>query len=143
MELQMYEVLDLFKAAPTRQAKVEVLRANNSMVLRDVLYLTFHPSVQFFTTEYPKYYRPDRDAPPGMGWSHLGMEMRRMYLFFKDHPRSFHLSLQKREELLTQMLESFEPREAEVVIGMFKKNLPAVDLTKDIVQSAFPDLLTP
>lgn len=140
MQLGMYEILDDFKKATTRQAKIEVLRRNDCKMLQEVLYLTFTPHIQFFTTEYPSGYKPDLDAPKGMGHSHLGMEMRKMYLFIKDHPASRNLTTAKRNELLRLLLESLEPREAEIVLCIFKKNLPAVDLNLSLVREAFPHL---
>ena len=140
MNTQIYEILDQFKAATTRQAKIYVLRSNDSKTLRDVLSLAYSPYIQFYTTFLPKMYQPDTDSRPGMGWSHLGVEIRKMYLFVKDHPASSKLSFEKKEELLTQMLESLEPREADVVITIFRKEL-ASDLTKDLVDEAFPHLL--
>lgn len=141
MHLAIYEILDEFKAAPTRSDKIRVLRENDSKALRYVLYLTFHPSIQFYTTEFPHYYKPNTDSQQGFSWSHLGIEMRRIPAFIKDHPTSIPLTAQKKEELLTQLLEALEPREAEIVIAMFRKQLPAVDLTQDLVNEAFPNFL--
>lgn len=142
MNLNLYEIIDKFNAAPTRLEKIHVLRNNDSKMLREALALTFASHIKFFTTFLPEKYVPDRDNPPeGMGWSHLGVEMRRMYLFVKDHPASKHLSEEKKTELLQNMLESLEPREAEMVIKMFRKEL-CQDLTADIVKEAFPGLLT-
>lgn len=140
MQLQIYEILDDFKKATTREAKINVLRKNDCVMLQEVLYCTFTPHIQFYTIDYPPGYKADLDAPPGMGHSHLGVEMRKMYLFMKGHPASKDLSIEKRNELLCRLLESLEPREAEIVISMFRKNLPAVDLNADLVREAFPKL---
>lgn len=142
MELSIYEILDKFKESSTRKSKVELLRRfGTSKTLRDVLYLTFSTHIQFYRTDAPPKYRPDTDSRPGMGWSNLGVELRKMYLFIKDHPSSRHLTNEKRDDLLRQLLESLEPREAEVVIGILRKNLPAVDLTAEIVLEAFGAVL--
>lgn len=136
MQLNLYEVFDQVRNASTREAKVNVLRSNVSSVLLDALYLTYAPHIHFFTVSFPRQYRPDRDAPAGMGWSHLGMELRRMYLFINDHPSSKHLSRDKKEELLVQLLESLEPREAEVVISIFQKHIVGVPI--ELAKEAFP-----
>ena len=47
----------------------------------------------------------------------------------------------KRTELLTQILESIEPREAEVILGIFQKDLGVKGLDYKFVKEAFPDLI--
>ena len=49
--------------------------------------------------------------------------------------------LQKRNELLLQILESLEPRDAEVIIGIFQKDQGVKGLDYKFVKEAFPNLL--
>jgi hypothetical protein len=51
------------------------------------------------------------------------------------------LTEKRRNELLIQILESIEPREAEVVLGIFQKDLHVKGLTYKFVKEAFPNLL--
>jgi hypothetical protein len=139
MQLSLYEIFDLVKNASTENAKINVLRTNVSQILKDAVYLAYAPDIHFFTISAPRQYRPDRDAPIGMGWSHLGIEMRKMYLFINDHPASKHLSRDKREELLVRLLESLEPKEAEVVLAIFQKTIPNVPV--ELAKAAFPGLV--
>jgi len=47
----------------------------------------------------------------------------------------------KRKQLLLQLIESLEPREAEVVIGILSKDLGVKGLNYKFVKEAFPQLL--
>jgi hypothetical protein len=64
-----------------------------------------------------------------------------MYLFQKGHPESANVTTERRKQLLLQFLEALEPREAEVIIGIFKKDQGVKGLTYNFVKDAFPDLL--
>jgi hypothetical protein len=62
-------------------------------------------------------------------------------LFRKGDPSAEKLSNQKRKQLLLQLIESLEPREAEVVIGILSKDLGVKGLTYKFIKEAFPKLL--
>ena len=65
----------------------------------------------------------------------------RLYLFQAGNPSAESIDERRRTELLIQLLESLEPREAEVVMGIFKKDQGVEGLTYDFVKEAFPDLI--
>ena len=81
------------------------------------------------------------DTKPGISICQLGTEMRRLYLFQKGNATAENLSARKQNELLIQLLESLEPREAEVVMGIFKKDQGVKGLTYNFVKEAFPQML--
>jgi hypothetical protein len=62
-------------------------------------------------------------------------------MFQKGNPTAEGLTPRKRNELLLQLLESLEPREAEVVMGIFKKDQGVPGLSYDFVKEAFPNML--
>ena len=62
-------------------------------------------------------------------------------MFQKGHPTAESLTPRKSEELLIQLLESIEPREAEVVMGIFRKDQGVKGLDYKFVKEAFPNLL--
>lgn len=136
----LYEVFDEFQKAPNRDAKIEVLRNNKSYALECVLRGTFHPDIKYVFDKLPKF--NDSLSPPGMGYTGIHQELDRAYLFEVNNPRvSANLTLEKKEHLLIQMLESMEQREAEIYAGMLMKKLPVKGLTYKLVQEAFPGLL--
>jgi len=77
----------------------------------------------------------------GVSYAKLHTHLRKMYLFQKGHPESDKLTDQRRKQLLLQFLEALEPREAEIIIGIFKKDQGVKGLTYKFVKDAFADLL--
>jgi hypothetical protein len=82
-----------------------------------------------------------KNVPPGMGYTQLSTEIRRLYMFQKGHTTAENLSERKRKELLLEFLENLEPREAEVVMGIFQKDQHVKGLDYKFVKEAFPNML--
>lgn len=140
MNKNIYEVFEEFEKAPTKAEKIAVLQNNNSAVLYAVVQMAFHPNIEFLIEKVP-YYNPD-DAPPGMGYSNLSTELDRIYLFVKDHPRMPQgLTQERREQILVQMLEALEAKEATVLMNMILKNLKVKGLTEKLVKEVWPGIL--
>lgn len=140
MKKNLYEIFEEFEAAPTKADKLAVLRNNNRHDLFAVLQMTYHPNIQFMIEKAPTY-KAD-DAPVGMGYSSIHQELSRIYLLVKDHPRaSPDLTQQRREQILVQMLESLEAKEAEVLLGMVMKKLKVKGLTPSIVKEVYPGII--
>lgn len=137
----IYEVFDEFEAAPSRKDKVAVLQRNSTYALKSLLKGTFDPNVQF-TVEKVPYYGPS-DSPPGLGYTSIHQEIGRAYLFEANNPKvDPNLSPKRKEQLLIQMLESLEKREAEVFMNMLLKKQKVKGLTANIVKEAFPGLIS-
>jgi hypothetical protein len=135
----IYEVLDEFRTAKTKQDRIGVLRKNDNWALRNVLQAVFHPNVKF-NVKVPEYKK--EHVPPGMSYDHMTSALQRAYLFQEGNPRTPPALTDKRkEELLIQILESLEPKEAEVFANMLKKDLKTPYLTEALVNEAFDGLL--
>lgn len=140
MMKNLYEVFDEFEKAPTKQDKINVLRSNSSYALREVLRGTYNPNIEFTITNVP-YYKPS-DAPPGLGYSSIHQELSRAYIFEKNNPKvSSNLSDKRKEQILIQILECLEEREAQIYMNMLLKKQRVKGLTSNMVKEAFPDLL--
>lgn len=138
----IYEVFDEFEEAKNKKERMLVIEKNLSKTLVQVLELAFHPNHQWMVTEMPDDYRIDvGNKLPGLASCNLSTEIRKMYLFQKGDSSSENLSQQKRKQLLLQLLESIEPREAEVVMGILKKDLGVKGLDYKFVKEAFPNLI--
>ena len=137
----VYEIFDDFKNAKTKAERIEVLRKNQNYALMSVLQGAFSPNVEFCIKKIPEY--KSEDVPPGMSYNHINDALRRVYLFVKDHPECPPaLTDKRRVELLIQLLESLEPKEAEVYANMIKKDLKVPYLTPALVSEAFEGLLS-
>lgn len=137
MRKQIYEIMDDLRNNPNKK---QILYQNNSQLLQTVLECVFNPDIKFFTQEYPKLYTPS-NSPPEMGHSSLETEIRRLYIFIEGHPGANGLTQKKKEELLLTYLEGLEPREAEVILDIFRKDLRVPGLNREIVKSVFPNLM--
>ena|SRR5665213_118909 len=135
----IWEVFKEFQDAPTNQ-KINVLRKNNTPTLRNVLQGAFHPGVQYVIKELPEYKRSD--APAGLGYTSIELEMGRMYIFTEGSKRvDPNLKLARKKVILAQIMEALEPNEADVFGRMILKDLKVPGLTYEVVEEAFPDLL--
>lgn len=136
----IYEVFDDFKNVKTKQERLDVLRRNDTYALRNVLIGAFDPNVKFTIKQVPEYKKID--MPPGMSYSHMTEALSKIYLFVEGNARRPAGLTEKREkELLIQILESLEEKEAEVFVSMLKKDLKVPYLTPSLVNEAFVDLL--
>jgi hypothetical protein len=136
----VYEVFDAFKAAKTKQERLDILQKNKNFAVMSVLQGAFSPDVKFSIKKIPEY--KSEDVPPGMSYNHINDALSRTYLFVEGHPRCPPaLTDSRKNELLIQILESLEPKEAEVFVSMIKKDLKISYLTPALINEAFPGLL--
>jgi hypothetical protein len=136
----MYEIFDEFEEAKSKKEKMDVIQKNLSQTLVKVLEYTFHPNYHWKVKELPEEYKIP-DTLPGISFGQLSTELRRIYLFQEGHPSAEALSDRKRKEILLQFLEGLEPREAEVVMGIMRKDLGVKGLTYKFVKECFPRML--
>ena len=137
----IYEVFDDFKAAKSKKDRIDVLRRNDTWALRQVLIGTFYKGVEFAINDIPEWKR-DLNMPAGMGYNNMTQVLDKIYLFMKNNPRTpAGLTDKRRTELLLQLLESLEPKEADVFIGILKKDQKVPYLTEALVNEAFEGLL--
>lgn len=137
----IYEIFDEYEKAETIDDKINVLRSNESYALRNVLQGTFDRNIKFSIKTIPNY--KISDAPPGLGYTSIHVELGRIYIFEENNPKvSPNLSLERKNQILIQILESLEAREAEVFANMLLKKQNVKGLTYAIVKQAFPDLIT-
>jgi len=135
----IYEIFDEFEKASNKEERINVLRQNRNYALRSVLKGTYDKNVVFSIDKVPLY-KPS-DAPPGLGYTSINMELGRAYLFEANNPRvSPNLTKERKEQILIQILEALEKREAEVFMNMILKKQKVKGLNAEIVKEAFPDL---
>jgi len=136
----IYEIFDEFEVATTKQQRMDVIGKNLSQVLVDVLKMGFHPEPKWYINEIPEGYVV-KDVPAGMSYASLSTEMRKLYMFQKGNETADKLTDRKREQLLVELLQNLEPREAEVVMGIFRKDFGVKGLNYKFVKEAFPAML--
>lgn len=137
----IYEIFDEFELAKTKPARMDIIGKNLSATLTKVLELTFHPQYQWKVKELPENYKIPSDMLPGITYENLNTQLRRLYMFLEGDDTAEKLTDKRRNELLLQILESIEPREAEIILGIFQKDQGVKGLTYSFVKEAFPDML--
>lgn len=137
----LYEVFDEFESATNKEGRNKVIGDNLSKTLVQVLELTFHPKYEWLIKDIPENYSPSQDTKNGLSRCQLSTEIRKLYMFQKGHPTAEALTPKRRNELLIILLESLEPREAEVVMGIFRKDQGVKGLTYKFVKESFPSML--
>lgn len=140
MQKNIYEILAEFASARYKDKRQEILRKYASPHFLKVLKYTFDPTIEFYIKEFPENY-VEPDTFPGLRYAGIESEIRRAYLFIKGDPTADKLSPQKMNQLLVQLLESFEYEEAKVFVNMMKKDLQIPHLTANLVKETFPNLI--
>jgi hypothetical protein len=135
----VYEIFDEFDRADGKKEKIQVLQNNMNNVLAGVLQLAFNPNIDWYIKELPDNYSP-KEIPGGMSYARLSTELRKLYLFQKGNPTADKLTEKKREQLLVEYLDNLEPREAEVIMGIFNKDLGVKGLNAKFIKENFPQL---
>ena len=137
----IYEIWDEFELAESKKERMAIIEKNLSKTLVEVLELTFHPKYEWLIKEVPENYTPTWDNKNGFSYCQLSTEIRKLYMFQKGNPTAEALTPKRQNELLILLLESLEPREAEVVMGIFKKDQGVPGLTYKFVKEAFNQML--
>lgn len=137
----LYEVFDEFEQAKDKKSRMSVIGNNLSQTLVDVLKMTFHPDFQWKINELPDEYRIPNDVLPGLTFDSLQHQLRRLYMFRVGDETAEKLNEKKQKELLFQMLNALEPREAEIIMGIFRKDQCVKGLDYKFVKEAFPQML--
>lgn len=140
MNKAIYEIFEEVENAGSKEERLFILRKNANWALRSTLKGAFDPNVKFVFDKMPDY-TPSLD-PPGLSHTSLHQELMRAYLFEVGNPQvSPTLTHQRKTEILIQMLETLEAKEAKVLEGILTKKLKVKGLNYALVKEAFPDLL--
>ena len=139
----MSAILELAASKTKKADKVKVLQENNHTALRIMVALALNPYVEWDLPEGEILFKPnpieiDQESV-------LYNEMRKFYLYLKPNHvyREYNgrLTQEKKKQLLIQLLEQVDKRDAAMILAATQKKLH-VKLGKDVIEEAFPGLLT-
>lgn len=141
MTKNIHEVFEELEAAPHKEAAKAILLYNMTPGLRGVLRANFHPGIKFVLNEIPKY--RESDAPIGLGQTSIHREINRVYLFEENNPRiDPNLTLERKKQILIQILEGLEAKEAKIFGDMLMKRIKVKHLSKKLIEDVFPDMFS-
>ena len=137
----IHEVFEELEAAPHKDAAKAILYYNMTPGLRGVLRANFHPKIKFVIDELPSY--RENDAPIGLGDTSIHKEINRIYIFEQNNPRvDTNLTLERKKQILSQILETLEAKEARVFADMMMKRIKVKHLDKEMIEEVFPEMFT-
>jgi len=139
MTKTFYEIFKEVHNAKKKKEKIAILHHYSSASMKTILGYTYNPNIKWLLPEGDPPYKP---LPKGADQeSALASELRRIYLFVEgDSDAQKNLKPHRREQIFIDMLESIDPRDAKVLLGMKDGKLPFNGLTRKLVAEAFPNL---
>lgn len=141
MTKNIHEVFEELEAAPHKDAAKAILLYNMTPGLRGVLRANFHPGIKFVIDEIPPY--RENDAPIGLGDTSIHKEVNRVYIFEQNNPRvDPNLTLERKKQILVQILEALEAKEAKIYGDMLLKRIKVKHLSKKLIEEVFPDMFS-
>lgn len=132
----LHEILTKVNNAKDKSKKIDVLRENDSVPLRQILKGAFDPKIKWDLPEGTPPYKVN-DAPAGTEHTTLHTESRRLWHFVEGADKK--LSKSKKEIMFIQMLEGLHADDAKLLIAVKEKELNKMykGLTDAVVKDAF------
>jgi len=134
-KLALSEIVDEVSKKKTKTEKIDWLKQNDSLQLRQILRLTYDQSIEFLIPN---------TAPPWKKNEYLDVESmlyreaRRLRIFFKGGGYD-DLNQIKRESLFISLLEDIDNNDADLLVKMIAQK-PFKGLTEKTLKEAFPDI---
>ena len=132
----LHEILIKVNNAKDKPKKIEVLKQNDSVPLRQILKGAFDPKIEWELPEGTPPYQVN-EAPAGTEHTTLYTEAKKLWHFVKGADDK--LSKTKKETMFIQLLEGLHADDAKLLIAVKQKELNKVykGLTDAVVKEAF------
>lgn len=134
MRLMISEILEQTSKLKNKTEKIAFLRANYTKQLHFILEHVFNPNIKFLLPEGKPPYTPSQT---GEGQGMLYSQARKLYLFVEGGHAT--LKQLRREQLFIELLESVDPKDAELLLYIKDKKLPYKNITAILIKEAFGD----
>lgn len=137
--LTIPEILESLEDKKPKE-RVEILRKNETKSLKQVLYVAFHPDVEFALPDSRPENLKIEETPIGTSRNNLHRQSRKLKIFMRNMGYDG-LSVAKRESIFIQILESIHSSEAELLLQICVDRKLKSSLKYQEVCEAFPRLL--
>ena len=134
-KLTIAQIIETASQIENVEDRVQYLRNNDSTTLRYMFELALTPGVAWSVPEGAPPYKPCEYLDVE---GRLHQEARTLYLYLQGNRPE--LTQLKRESLFIGLLESIDKRDAELLIKVKDKQLPA-SISTEVVNLAFPGLI--
>lgn len=134
-KLTIAQIIETASQIENVEDRVQYLRNNDSTTLRYMFELALTPGVAWSVPEGAPPYKPCEYLDVE---GRLHQEARTLYLYLQGNRPD--LTQLKRESLFIGLLESIDKRDAELLIKVKDKQLPAT-ISTEVVNLAFPGLI--
>jgi hypothetical protein len=136
MRVGVAEFLEKVSKLKKKDEKINLLKANDSFVIRTILQGAFDPRIKWLLPEGEPPYKPNELVDQENVLIH---DARKLIHFVEGGSPG--LKQIKRETLFIEMLETVTPADAKLLVAIKEKKLPWKGITADIVKEAYPGLL--
>jgi len=136
MKLGVAEIIENASKKRSKEDKINYLRENQSMPLKQVLQYCFDPNIKWLLPEGKVPYTPQSLVDQE---SMFYSEARRLYLFVEGGHST--LKEWKRQQLFVELLEALAPADAELLCSIKDKKMPYKSINYPLVKEAFPEIL--
>ena len=142
MKTSVPQVLEEVEKAPTREAKIKVLRSYDHLVVRGLLRINFDENIKMSLPEGEPPFKKDTSVPAGYSETNLFTEFRRFYIWLNN---DVNVTQMRKEQLFIQLLEGIHWSEAELVClakdGKIQTKYKSIK--EDLIREAYPELMPP
>lgn len=129
------EFLEKVSKLKKTEDKINAIKHNDSLVLRVILQAAFDPTVKFLLPEGPVPYKPNGLVDQQ---NVLINEIRKIGYFIEGpYPNLPNI---KRETMFIELLETVDPKDAELLVAIKDKKLPFKGITIQHVREGLPGI---
>jgi hypothetical protein len=131
----LYHNLKYIDDGKDKAERIARLHELSCIDLKMFLDYCFNPNIKWLVKDNPSY-TPSNDEPSSLYYN-LVRQLKRMQVFLNFGPYP-NMEEKRRLFLFVQFLESLDPKDAELVIDVKAGRMPFKNVTKALVQEAFP-----
>ena len=104
MKTLIPQVFEEVEKVKSREDKIRILRSYDSVPLKGILEINFHPLAKVNLPEGEPPFKKDKDVPYGYSETNLYTEFRRIYIWTRN---DVNLSKIRKEQLFVQLLVGY------------------------------------
>lgn len=134
--LSIADIVDLLRDAKSKNQRAKLLKTHDCPALRGILRMNLDTTLVMALPDGAPPYKSAEDE--GFEGTSLKATYKQWYLFVQE--LSPQVKQYKREQIFIDMLESLNPKEAEILIAAKDRKLD-LGVTKKLVNEVFPNLI--